>query len=58
MKMNSEEIFICPNCGLKSQVIWVHGHGQCAVCKVNIDECCRGEQCSHEQEMLDEQQFD
>jgi len=21
----------------------VHGHGQCSVCGINIDECCTGE---------------
>lgn len=35
---------ICPYCGQLTQVIWVHGHGQCMVCKTIIDECCRGEQ--------------
>jgi hypothetical protein len=34
----------CPYCAQAAGVIWVHGHGQCAACKVNIDECCRGEQ--------------
>lgn len=24
-------------------MVWVHGHGQCAVCHTNVDECCRGE---------------
>ena len=35
---------ICPYCGQLTQVVWVHGHGQCMVCKTIIDECCRGEQ--------------
>lgn len=25
-------------------MLWVHGHGQCAICGMTIDECCRGEQ--------------
>lgn len=37
-------LFICPFCGHLSKMIWVHGHGQCAVCGITIDECCRGEQ--------------
>ena len=36
-------ILICPFCGQLTKVIWVHGHGQCMVCKMNFDECCRGE---------------
>lgn len=37
-------IFICPYCGHLTKMIWVHGHGQCAICGVTIEECCRGEQ--------------
>ena len=35
----------CNWCGQMTNIIWVHGHGQCARCGTNIDECCRGEQC-------------
>jgi len=35
----------CLFCGNKSDIIWVHGHGQCSVCGINVDECCRGERC-------------
>ena len=35
----------CPWCGQQTMIIWVHGHGQCANCGINIDECCRGEIC-------------
>jgi hypothetical protein len=38
-----ENTNICSWCGQISQVIWVHGHGQCSNCGYNIDECCRGE---------------
>ncbi|MEZ5014052.1 MAG: hypothetical protein R2794_07150 [Chitinophagales bacterium] len=41
---DEQKIFICPYCGQLTKVIWVHGHGQCAICKTIIDECCRGEQ--------------
>lgn len=37
------EILICPYCGQLTKVVWVHGHGQCMVCKTNFEECCRGE---------------
>lgn len=46
-KSNSENLKICQWCGQPSQIIWVHGHGQCSSCGYNIDECCRGE-CSTE----------
>ncbi len=38
---------ICPWCGQLTNIIWVHGHGQCSVCGTNIDECCRGENCKN-----------
>jgi len=38
---------ICSWCGQNTQVIWVHGHGQCSICGYNIDECCRGESCEN-----------
>ena len=38
-RKNKEEI-ICLWCGQKSEIIWVHGHGQCSNCGYNIDECC------------------
>lgn len=36
---------ICNWCGQPTNIIWVHGHGQCRFCGTNIDECCRGELC-------------
>ena len=36
----------CGFCGNDSDLIWVHGHGQCKKCGYNIDECCRGENCN------------
>ena len=35
----------CVNCGEPENIVWVHGHGQCAHCKVNTVPCCGGEQC-------------
>lgn len=45
MELNAH-IIICPFCGFPTQVVWVHGHGQCMICKSVLDECCRGEQQS------------
>lgn len=38
----------CVYCGAEAPVVWVHGHGQCSNCGINIEECCRGEQCTAE----------
>ncbi len=38
-----KDIIFCPYCGQLSKIVWVHGHGQCSVCKTTVDECCRGE---------------
>ena len=35
----------CPNCGRPENIIWVHGHGQCAYCCTNVMPCCDGETC-------------
>ena len=45
MQNPSENIVICNWCGSVTQIIWVHGHGQCANCGTNIEECCKGEVC-------------
>jgi len=36
---------ICNWCNNPATINRVHGHGQCPVCGINIDECCRGEVC-------------
>lgn len=41
--INNSNAFQCPYCGMVSHIVWVHGHGQCDRCKINVDECCRGE---------------
>ena len=44
----TEQIW-CSRCGSWASVgtvpdlIWVHGHSQCAACHRVIDECCQGE---------------
>jgi hypothetical protein len=43
--MEETEI-ICPWCNRVADIIWVHGHGQCSSCGLNINECCSGEQCT------------
>ena len=35
----------CPACGQSEQIIWVHGHGQCAHCHTNVMPCCDGSVC-------------
>ena len=35
----------CLFCGQPEQLIWVHGHGQCAHCGVNAMPCCDGAVC-------------
>lgn len=32
----------CAWCGAPLQLVWVHGHGQCAACGINCDPCCGG----------------
>ena len=42
--MNDIQSVICNWCNQTSDIIWVHGHGQCSVCGTNIEKCCRGEE--------------
>ena len=49
--MNRDDTYItsqvrCLWCGQLTTIVWVHGHGQCARCGTNVDECCRGETCT------------
>ncbi len=37
-----ERMSRCPACGYQAATVWVHGHGQCGRCGVNIDPCCGG----------------
>jgi len=46
MNQNNENKSFCSWCRQPTEVIWVHGHGQCKHCGINIDECCRGEICA------------
>ncbi|WP_372639279.1 hypothetical protein [Fodinibius sp.] len=38
----------CTYCGSEAPLVWVHGHGQCVHCGINVEECCRGERCGPE----------
>lgn len=33
----------CPYCAATTWKVYVHGHGQCAKCGKNIEECCQGD---------------
>ena len=46
--MTKREIQICPACNRATEIMFVHGHGQCSFCKTNIDPCCSGETAEHE----------
>jgi len=35
----------CPRCQTNLKPVEVHGHVQCSVCHLYINECCQGEQC-------------
>lgn len=35
----------CAYCRAEAPLVWVHGHGQCANCGINVAECCQGESC-------------
>jgi len=35
----------CQWCGNQTDMMWVHGHGQCSICGINSQECCNGEAC-------------
>lgn len=44
----------CMWCGFEGLLVWVHGHGQCSNCGINIDECCRGEACESKNDYKEE----
>ena len=39
---------ICPACAKVTEIMVIHGHGQCSFCKTNIDPCCSGETAERE----------
>lgn len=41
----AQDMARCLFCGKPEQLIWVHGHGQCAHCGVNAMPCCDGAVC-------------
>jgi len=44
----------CSFCGHAVELIHVHGHYQCPICKTNALPCCDGDNCETNK-MLDEQ---
>jgi hypothetical protein len=38
----------CPYCGFRGAAVHVHGHGQCARCRTNIEPCCAGADAASE----------
>ena len=46
--MTKREIQICPACNKATEIMFIHGHGQCSFCKTNIDPCCSGETAERE----------
>lgn len=37
----------CLFCGSHIQLVFVHGHYQCPVCKTNALPCCDGDNCNN-----------
>ena len=33
---------ICSYCNKETELVWVHGHFQCRVCKNVVESCCEG----------------
>ncbi len=54
MSSKEKSPVICQWCGRPAEIIWVHGHGQCSVCGINVEECCRGEQCENTSGEIDD----
>ena len=46
--MAKREIQICPACNQATEIVFIHGHGQCSFCRNNIDPCCQGEMANEE----------
>ena len=40
----------CLACGQPEQLVWVHGHGQCAHSYTNVMPCCDGAVCDSDKE--------
>ncbi|MCX8100989.1 MAG: transposase [Geminicoccaceae bacterium] len=33
---------ICPVCGCRGRLVWIHGEGRCPACGTVLDFCCAG----------------
>ena len=38
--MKNQKIQICPVSNRATEIVFIHGHGQCSFCKANINPCC------------------
>ena len=38
----ADNVESCGYCSAPLNLVWVHGHAQCAVCKTNVRPCCDG----------------
>lgn len=35
---------MCTHCNMETELVWVHGHFQCKICKFVVESCCEGGQ--------------
>lgn len=56
--MDNNSLQLCNWCNQQTVIIWVHGHGQCSVCGINVDECCRGEEAHSSSPSQEEREKD
>jgi hypothetical protein len=40
LKKQLEKLTVCPYCQSTVELVWIHGHYQCPVCKNIIVGCC------------------
>ncbi len=33
---------LCTHCNMETELLWVHGHFQCKICKFVVESCCEG----------------
>ena len=42
-KCDAPRLTLAQPSGRPTALVWVHGHGQCASCGVNVEPCCQGD---------------
>jgi len=45
--MQTDKYIPCNFCGQQVELVHVHGHYQCPVCKTNTMPCCDGDNCDN-----------